>query len=412
MNIAARFQLRREQLRSALSLEKNDLVLFCANVEPHLGRFVQNHSFLYFTGCEEPGAVLLMKGDGTEVLLVPRYDGIRQQWVASEIVPSHTNPEDFGVDEVAYLGERVRGYALAPFADPATYQHLMQTVKESLGDDGRLFVDGQPTMHTLSYDRRLALEVAMHANLSTDRVFDIHPQVAALRRRKDDVEIKCIEHAIGITAEAQKAAKAAIRAGARECEVQAMLEAEFLKAGCLVPAFPSIIATGVNATILHYIDHTATLKKGEMVVVDIGAQYLGYASDITRTYCVGGDAAMSDRQKELYETVLSCQTYIASVAKPGMWLSNPDKPTQSLQHLTMKFMEDHNLKGAMPHGIGHFMGLDVHDVGDHKQPLAPGDVITIEPGAYLPAEGIGIRIEDDYLLTEDGVRCLSPQIPK
>ena len=114
----------------------------------------------------------------------------------------------------------------------------------------------------------------------------------------------------------------------------------------------------------------------------------------------------------MYNIVLETQEHIASLAKPGMWLKNKDKADKSLHHLAVKFLAQRGYDKYFPHGIGHFLGLDVHDVGDYNVPLHEGDVITIEPGIYIPEEGIGIRIEDNYWITKDGAICLSENLPK
>src|SRR6185436_7465046 len=127
-------------------------------------------------------------------------------------------------------------------------------------------------------------------------------------------------------------------------------------------------------------------------------------------YPVSG--TFTKRQREVYDLVLETQEYIASIAKPGMWLSNKNKPEQSLNDLAKKYLTERGYGSYFPHGIGHFLGLDVHDVGDYALPLREGDVITIEPGIYIPEENLGIRIEDDYWIVKDGVVCLSEFIPK
>ena len=175
-------------------------------------------------------------------------------------------------------------------------------------------------------------------------------------------------------------------------------------------SFPSIVAGGKNSTVLHYHENSGTLRNGDLVVVDIGAEYNNYCADLTRTYPVSG--TFSKRQKEIYEVVLATQEYIASRAKPGMWLKNKDNVEQSLHHLAVKFLAQSGYDKYFPHGIGHFLGLDVHDVGDYTVPLQEGDVITIEPGIYIAEESIGIRIEDNYWITKDGAVCLSENLPK
>jgi Xaa-Pro aminopeptidase len=145
-------------------------------------------------------------------------------------------------------------------------------------------------------------------------------------------------------------------------------------------------------------------------VVDIGAEANYYCADLTRTYPVSG--TFTSRQKEIYNLVLDTQDHIANIAKPGMWLFNKEKPEQSLHHLAYAFLEKKGYAKYFPHGLGHFLGLDVHDVGNRAEPLEEGDVFTIEPGIYIPAEKIGVRIEDDYWMAKDGVVCLSEELPK
>ena len=238
---------------------------------------------------------------------------------------------------------------------------------------------------------------------------DISPYVAAGRRRKDVGEIESIYRAVEITELAHESAIQVIKDGASEAEVQASLE-YIMTASHARPSFPSIVASGKRGTILHYNQNSGMLKDGELVVIDIGAELHNYCADLTRTYPVSG--TFSNRQKELYQIVLDTQEYIASLAKPGMWLKNKDKADQSLHHLAVKFLAQHGYDKYFPHGIGHFLGLDVHDVGDYSVPLHEGDVITIEPGIYIAEENIGIRIEDNYWITKDGAVCLSENLPK
>ena len=187
-----------------------------------------------------------------------------------------------------------------------------------------------------------------------------------MRRKKDMHEIEKINEAIDITILAHEAAAQAIKAGTLECEVQAAIEYVFTAAGS-APAFPSIVATGKNGTILHYVNNSQELKKSDLVVVDIGAKKDGYCADITRTYPVSG--TFTRRQKELYQIVLDVQEYIADLAKPGMWLNNKDEKEKSLHHLAQDYLEKKGYKKYFPHGIGHYLGLDVHDVGGYKTPL-------------------------------------------
>jgi Xaa-Pro aminopeptidase len=231
-----------------------------------------------------------------------------------------------------------------------------------------------------------------------------------MRRIKSSFEIDSIEEAVRITSLGHARAAGMVGHNVYEREIVGAIEGDFIASGAQI-AFPSIVASGPQATILHYDEHNRPMQNGELVVVDIGASVNGYCADISRTYPVSG--IFTDRQKELYEIVLRTQEYIASLARPGYWLSNVACPEKSLYHLAVGFLKDHGGYDLyFSHGIGHYLGLDVHDVGSYAQPLAEHDVITIEPGIYISQEGIGIRIEDNYVLTADGVNCLSTALPK
>jgi Xaa-Pro aminopeptidase len=230
-----------------------------------------------------------------------------------------------------------------------------------------------------------------------------------MRRIKSMHEIELLYKAIDITISAHYAGAQEIKKGIIEYELQAMIEYMFTMRGG-ERAFPSIVATGHNGTVLHYHSNNAILSQQDLVVVDIGAEYNHYCADLTRTYPVSGK--FSSRQQEIYMTVLETQEYIAQNAKPGYWLSCKEYPEKSLHHLAVKFLAEKGYDKYFMHGIGHFLGLDVHDVGNYQEPLQPGDVITIEPGIYISEESLGVRIEDNYWIVDDGAVCLSEELPK
>lgn len=406
---AAIYKERRARLRAMLaSLSEQDTIVLCAAAEPRNSRFRQDSTFYYFTGIDEPAAVLCMEGNGDEWLYVPSYNGMRSQWVSHEIT-TETDPAIYGVTEIRYQGGVVGGYMVRPFTHDAVCAELITYLVRRAAGHGSLYVAGMARWFG-DYPQQMLWYLGQQIPHFTEKLIDINALIATMRRRKDPYELSCISGAIARTASAQQIARTLMQAGRKECEIRAAIDAEFVRQGSPIEAFPSIVATGVNATILHYIDEKAVLQDGEAVVVDIGATYECYAADITRTYPVGG--AFTSRQRELYQIVLDTQHYIASCAKPGMYNNNRFDPEHSLNHLAKAYLDRFDLGRYMPHSIGHFMGLDVHDVGDPMVPLMPGDVITIEPGVYIAGERIGIRIEDDYLITTTGAECLSSEIPK
>ncbi len=399
------YKERRARLHKLLALSERDTIVLCAGVEPRHGLFRQESTFYYYTGLEEPGAVLCIEGGGNELLYVPSYEGVRGKWVAHEVVAG-SDPAVYGVTEIRYLGKAAGGYSLRPFANDKMYSDLVSYIASR---SGKIYSTGTPQWFG-AYPEQVLWYLSQHVSSFNQNFIDMSATVGAMRRIKDAHELSCIRTAIERTAAGQAVARSLMQAGRSEGEVRGALEAEFVRLGSRVPAFESIVATGINGTVLHYIDEKSVLADGDLVVVDIGATCANYAADITRTYPVSG--TYTARQKELYKIVLDTQAHVASVAKPGMYLNNRNEPEKSLHHIAVAYLDRYGLGGFMPHGIGHFMGLDVHDVGDRSVPLAPGDVITIEPGIYIAAEKIGIRIEDDYLITETGTECLSVAIPK
>jgi Xaa-Pro aminopeptidase len=294
-----------------------------------------------------------------------------------------------------------------PYSCESEYSNLTSDLKKKINSESVLFALDPHTPYGY-IEQRLLLQ-RLRTFGAAPNVVDISSIAARMRRSKDVKEIELMYKAAEITCVAQEAAARAISHGVNEAEVQASLEYIMTGSHAAI-AFPSIVATGKNSTILHYNQNNAELKKGDLVVVDIGARYDGYCADITRTYPVSG--TFTKRQKEIYNIVLDTQNYIASIAKPGMWLSYKEKPDQSLNHLARAFIKEKGYDHYFPHGIGHFLGIDVHDVGDYTEPLKAGDVITIEPGIYIADEQIGVRIEDDYWIVKDGVICLSEGLPK
>lgn len=405
-------KLRVKDLLSMLTQEYSKtpgaVVLF-GGLEQGCAQFNQESSFYYFTGINEPGAVAVFNLNGKSTLYVPNHGATRAAWVHTPLALTQENAKKLGFDIVTTLGQPLPGYQLYPFSDLKYYDALTADLNSLINSGGKIFTL-MPHNASEYVEQRWMIERlnTVVPNLKSSCI-DISEFAALMRRKKDMGEIEKMYKAVEITILAQGAAAQAINEGIRECEVQASLEYMFTGSQAHI-AFPSIVAAGKNSTVLHYHANGDELKNGQLVVVDIGARYQNYCADLTRTYPVSG--TFSKRQKEVYNIVLECQEYIAGLAKPGMWLNNKEKPDQSLHHLAQKFFEQKGYGKYFIHGIGHFLGMDVHDVGDSQQPLQDGDVFTIEPGLYIPDEQIGIRIEDNYWMVKDGVVCLSDSLPK
>lgn len=405
------FVSRRKDLLQAVkqSGAQSGLIVLFAGFEDDCRSFKQESSFFYLTGIQEPGVVLVMDMQGKTTLYKPNCGDTRSQWVFSPIELTDANAKKLGLDAIAPLGQACAGYQIHPFFPQEEYQHLIDLLANTCAQSGKIFTLCPDNASQYVTQRLLLHRLESFIPAFRENLVDISPIVAEQRRRKDMAEIEHLYKAVEITTVAQEAAAQAIKHDVLECEVQASLEYIFLASGAR-PAFPSIVGSGKNSTVLHYNVNRGTMKSGDLVVVDIGAEYDQYCADITRTYPVNG--VFSKRQREVYNIVLETQEYIATIAKPGYWLRNAQNPDKSLHHLAKNFLAKKGYDKYFPHGIGHFLGLDVHDVGDYDRPLQEGDVFTIEPGIYIPEEKIGIRIEDDYWVVKDGVVCLSENLPK
>lgn len=407
------FALRKKDLLNTLTdiygkLDTSVIMLF-AGFESERIRFRQESSFYYLTGIEEPGIALSIPFDGASCLWVPNCMPNRAQWVDIPVAFEQKNAHLFGVEELKFMGTSCTGYQFHPFFPVTEYEHLLAYIKKIIEKNGKIFTLCPQDSKSYLEQRLLLEHIKKFIPGIENALVDISPIVNASRRSKDMHEIELLYKAVEVTSMAHTAAAQAIRDGITEAEVQATIEYIFTGsfARC---AFPSIVAGGRNATVLHYMSNHDQLKNGDLALVDIGAEFNYYCGDLTRTYPVSG--TFTKRQKELYEIVLETQEYIAQLAKPGIWLSNAHKPKESLNHLAREFLAKKGYEKYFLHGIGHFLGLDVHDVGDYSQPLQEGDVFTIEPGVYIAQEGIGIRIEDNYWMAKDGVVCLSEELPK
>lgn len=375
---------------------RKPVLLIGAFEDPRIN-FYQESSFFYFTGISDPGLACLIMPDGSSILFVPLYSESRALWLGKTPV---YDAEKLGYSEIVSLGEPCSGYCLDASSSLRHWTGLIKKIEELIGASSEIGV----LSNTLFLWRLFA-----HIPEFKKTTVDVSLPIAEMRRSKDSYEIEALFRAGEETVFAQEAAALAIVSGESESGVRGSVEYTFVQRG-VEAAFPSIVAGGARATILH---HTATqneLKKGELVIVDIGACYNHYCGDVTRTYPVSG--FFSSRQREIYTVVLKAQEAAAEKACPGYYLKNNADPEHSLHHIALAVLKEAGLAQFFTHGIGHFLGLDVHDVGDIAKPLQVGDVITIEPGVYLPEEGFGIRIEDDYWIVKNGAVSLTDHLPK
>jgi Xaa-Pro aminopeptidase len=223
-----------------------------------------------------------------------------------------------------------------------------------------------------------------------------------LRAVKSAAELELMGKAVAATAAGYAEAMRVIRPGVGEGEVAEVLERTYRRHGAGGLAYNSIVASGLNGTVLHYMDNVAVAAAGELMVIDSGAYYGGYAADVTRTLPVSG--RFTPEQREAYDVVLRAQLAAIKAARPGVTMSDVDTAARNV-------IEKAGYGDAFIHGVGHQLGMEVHDVTPDG-PLKPGMVITIEPGVYFPERKLGVRIEDDVLITASGNRNLTAMIPK
>lgn len=407
------YALRRKELVRLLkekypAVKKGKVVLF-AGFETERYAFRQESNFYYFTGIVEPGVVLTIDLDGSTTLYVPQYGGNRSQWVSSVIDLVPYNKNTLGLTQIVELGDRCPGYMIDALISPSYHRQLLTDLTHDIIHNVSIYMLYCPEKGNFFEVSLIAEHIDRLIPGLMSQVTDISSVAMQMRRKKDMREIEYIYKAIEITQAAHDNAASSIASGVRECELQGIIDGTFISLLGRT-AFPSIVATGKNSTVLHYTHNKDELVNGDVVVIDIGAEYAYYCADITRTYPVSG--VFSSEQKKIYNIVLDTQEYIASQAKPGMWLSCKQYPDRSLHHLAYEFLNKQGYAHYFPHGIGHFLGLDVHDVGDYQKPLEEGDVFTIEPGIYISEKNIGIRIEDDYWMAKGEVVCLSDRLPK
>ena len=405
------YKARRNRLIALVNeshaLKDGEIVLFAPCDDP-CQSFVQDSSFYYFSGLEEPASVMTLSNDSHDYYL-PNYSDSRSKWVYSSTVVTEKKVQDIGFDRLLKTGDLISDIHVYPYFNQEYYKNVIALLSDLIAKNKKIFTCYPSNSSSSVRVRQIIDRLSLFVPHLKESIVDISSEIAQLRRTKDMAEIETLYRAIEVTSAAFQTAAHMLKNGVNESEIQASLEYVFTENNC-TPAYPSIVGGGFRGTILHYSQNCHDLEDGQLVVIDAGARYNYYCSDITRTYPVSGK--FTDEQKKLYEVVLETQEYIASQAKPGVWLSNPQKKDASLHHMAVEFLKKHGYEKYFIHGIGHFLGVDTHDVGDMRRPLQEGDVITIEPGIYLPDRQIGIRIEDNYWIVEGGNVCLSEEIPK
>ena len=384
-------------------------------------RFRQDSDFLYLTGFEEPDSLAVIKPEAEKkyTLFVRPRDPEREIWDGRRAGIEGAKSE-FGAEESFPIAEFES--KLAEFLDGADVLYY------------RLGVDSD-------LDNTIIKEISRMRSLSRK---PIHPPqtiidpgtiVHEMRVLKSDDEISIMQASADIAAEAHCEAMKVVRPGMQEYQIEALIEQVFRRHGASGPAYTSIVGGGPNATVLHYINNDGELRDGDLLLLDAGAEYKGYASDITRTFPING--RYTNAQRDIYDLVLKAQMACVEMVRPGV--THDQLKQHSIEVLTEGMVELGLLEGKTEelikekkyekfymHGLGHMLGIDVHDVGRYyygteSRALEPGVVMTVEPGIYIAPNtkdvpekylGIGVRIEDDVLCTNNGPRVLTTKVPK
>ena len=421
----------REQLKRFIDqMEPNSIAIIPAAHEATRSydteyKFRQDSDFWYLTGFPEPDAVAVIDPANKRspyTLYVRPRDLEMETWFGRRegvegAVKNHGASKAFSIDKFAAdLPKLLDGHEKLYY---------------------RFSVDKDLDLQILAYlsnqrQRRLKTAYPPHTIIDPTLI------IGEMRLHKTDEEIEHMQRAADIAAEAHVLAMQSVKPGMNEFQVESLIESYMRHHGASGVAYNSIIGGGANATILHYVENNRELKDGDLLLIDAGAEYKGYASDITRTFPING--RFTQPQRDVYDVVLDVQEQCIEATKTGQTVKG--RQELSIELLTEGMKKLGLLKGKTQdliknkaymkyymHGVGHYLGLDVHDAGRYftdqsaknSRPFAPGMVLTVEPGLYIPLDdksapvkyrGIGIRIEDDVLVTEEGNRNLTTKVPK
>ena len=370
--------------------------------------FAQEENFYYLTGHNEEGAGLIIlpagqKGDVAKVLretlFLPAKNPQKEKWNGVRMSSS-----DPGIEA------RTGFVAVKPFESD------FRSVVENLAKTFPNFYTILPYQKELGgYPHEKAVVDWLQLAAPQAKLKDIRTQINTLRQIKSPGEIAFLKQAIDLSVDSHLEAMRLMRPGLYEYQVAAKMVEVHAWGGSEAEGYAPIVGAGPNSTALHYDRLSRKIEDGDIVVLDVGAQYSGYSSDITRTLPANGK--FTPRQREIYDIVLGAQNAALAALKPGMdFCIKGDKSVHKIAYNYInshgKDLHDKPLGTYFIHGLGHHIGLDVHDPGEYCAPFQPGMVITIEPGIYIPEENLGVRIEDDVLITETGHRLLSERLPR
>jgi Xaa-Pro aminopeptidase len=370
--------------------------------------FAQEESFYYLTGHNEEGAGLIIlpaakaSGDGwdgpREILYLPAKDAKHEQWNGLRMSPS-----DPGIE------------ALTGFANVKVIDGMRADVERLAKIFPNLYTQTAYVKEMGGYPHEKEVIDWLASSVPQVKVKDIRANIDALRQIKSPGELAFLQKAIDLSMDAHVEAMKMTRPGLYEYQVAAKMVEVHAMGGSEAEGYAPIVGAGPNSTSLHYDKLSRKIEDGDVIVLDVGAQFAGYSADITRTIPANGK--FTARQREIYEIVLGAQNAALEKLKPGNDVCN--KGNKSAYKASYDYINSHgkdkegkSLGKYYIHGLSHHIGLNVHDPGSSCAPLQPGMVVTVEPGIYIPEENLGVRIEDDVLITETGYKFLSERLPR
>ena len=396
------YEMRRQKVYE--KMEEHSVLILFSGIESHVSAdeyapFEANRNFFYLTGLRRERMILVMDQSGGKrktTLYIPAFDPDAVRWTG-KMVTAEEAKEISGIDEIAYTDafeSRIGGVMTREIVNTLyfdCYRHQTEDLPDYNAVRAREFGEKYPGV----------------------AVRNIFPVIAGLRTQKDEDEVALIREAISITDRALQNVMSHLKPGMKEYQAQADFEYMVHYLGADGTSFPTIAGSGANGTMLHYETNRDTCEDGTLLLLDLGAKVQGYCADITRTYPVNG--VFTPRQRAVYEVVLAANRAVAAAARPGVTLSGLNEICkQVLAEGCMKLglIDSAEKIGTYyMHGVSHHLGIDVHDVSAGRdEPLKPGAVITDEPGLYIDEWEIGIRIEDDLLICEDGCEVLSADV--
>lgn len=385
-------------------MKNNSLLIMFAGDAPYRSadqryKFTPNRNFYYLTGIDKPNIVLTIlktENEAIEIIYVERENELMAKWIGKSISKSEAT-EISKIENTKYLDE------------------LDSTISSYIDRMGieKIYFDLERQSIDIPSTRSQDMANIIRSKYPHIKIKNIYKTIAEARMIKSDEEVEIIKNAINITKDGIVSMAKNIKPGMKEYEVEAYFDFEIKKLGASAHAFSTICASGKNATVLHYEDNNQEAKDGDLILFDLGSEYNYYCSDISRTIPVNG--VFTDRQKQIYNIVLNTIKEVEKQAKPGLTLNDLNvvaKKSLAKGCIGIGLIEkEDEINKYYFHSVSHSLGLDTHDVWIGAAKLKKGVVITNEPGLYIEEEGIGIRLENDLLITEDGCVNLSKHIP-